>query len=198
MPRVIDLSVALGAPTTSQIPGHPSLRQEPIHTHEKHRRSNTKLTFSLHTGTHCDSMYHFHPGGLTIDEMPLDRCMGPALRIDLRQVAKPRTPITVQDILAQGVSQAELQGTIVISYSGYLEQNYGKPDYFLNSPYFHEETALWLVAAGIKAIGNDHNFDRGDMAATPRPGDSPEDMFGLNHRVGRRPLRLWARCRGKG
>ena len=97
MPKLIDLSLPLTTNVTV-VPGHPTLSFHPIHTHETHGRSNTEMHASIHTGTHCDPPYHFVPGGKTIDQMPLERFMGPAVKIDLRRKVKPRTGITIEDV----------------------------------------------------------------------------------------------------
>lgn len=173
VPRIIDLSVALGAPTGSVIPGHPSVIKEPIHTHERHGRSNTKITFSIHTATHVDAPYHFYPEGLTVDQVALEKFMGPAVRVDLRQVAEPRTPITVLDLETMGLDRRSIGGKIVIFHTGWLEAMYGKPGYYGNNPYLAEETARWLVDRGIRALAVDHTVDRGDIAAEAQPGDCP-------------------------
>ena len=38
-----------------------------------------------HTGTHCDAPAHFIDGGLFIDEIPLERLIGPGVTIDISQ-----------------------------------------------------------------------------------------------------------------
>lgn len=68
-----------------------------------------KLTLATHLGTPVDAPYHFDPDGETLENMPLERYMGPALLLDLRRVAKNRTPISVDDfpvhrlLLGQGI-----------------------------------------------------------------------------------------------
>ena len=42
-------------------------------------------TILEHTGTHCDAPAHFIDGGLFIDEIPLERLMGPGVTIDISQ-----------------------------------------------------------------------------------------------------------------
>jgi arylformamidase len=38
----------------------------------------TSLSMSAHTGTHMDAPLHFIAGGASIDEIPMDVCIGPA------------------------------------------------------------------------------------------------------------------------
>ena len=102
MPKLIDLTLTLGSPRVSAVPGLMGVTMSPLQTHESHTRSNTKLTLATHIGTHVDAPYHFHPDGTTVDNMPLERYMGPALLLDLRQSAQSKTPISVADLEQAG------------------------------------------------------------------------------------------------
>ena len=122
MPKLIDLSLPLTANVTV-VPGHPTLSFHPIHTHDTHGRSNTEMRASIHTGTHCDPPYHFVPGGKTIDRMPLERFMGPAVKIDLRRKVKPRTGITIEDVrTSPGFREQDLKGRIVVFHTAGTER----------------------------------------------------------------------------
>ena len=84
MSEWVDLSLTLGGPRMSVVPGHPEVTFEPINTHKEHFRSNTYMKMSIHCGTHVDCPRHFVDGGTTIDEMPIERYMGPGVLADLR------------------------------------------------------------------------------------------------------------------
>ncbi len=73
MPKLIDLTITLGSDRSTVVPGLIGVTTEPLQTHETHTRSNTKLTL----GTHVDAPYHFDSDGATLENMPLERCMGP-------------------------------------------------------------------------------------------------------------------------
>src|SRR3990172_3740631 len=155
MPKVIDLSQSLG-PGTANIPGHPPIEYRLIHTHEEHFRTNAVITFSVHVGTHVDPPYHFIPDGPTIDEVPLDRLMGPAhvFRGANRCRGRGHAPITVDDLLADGpLPKDGLGGKIVLINSGWAEDAYNKPNYYTEGPYLAVETAEWLVEQGVHAVG---------------------------------------------
>ncbi|HZA24298.1 MAG TPA: cyclase family protein, partial [Dehalococcoidia bacterium] len=79
MAELIDLTLTLGSERVAPVPGLIGVSMEPLHIHETHARSNTKLTLATHLGTHVDAPYHFHPGGATIEDMPLEKYMGPAV-----------------------------------------------------------------------------------------------------------------------
>ena len=67
-------------------PGHPPVILEPMHTHDEHGRSNTRMIFSIHTGTHVGVPYHSFSDGLTVDKFPLERLMKTAVKIDIKHV----------------------------------------------------------------------------------------------------------------
>src|SRR5216683_411204 len=96
MSKIVDLTATIT--TATGVIGHPPVQLEPIHTHGKHGRANTRIALSLHTGTHVDAPIHFDPTGVGIEAIALERLIGPAIKIDLRLRARPKTPITVEDI----------------------------------------------------------------------------------------------------
>src|SRR5919108_3507946 len=111
MPRhIVDLSVALEAGIAPDPPGH-----LPEIEYIDHRASAAemaaffsgatvadlpggegwaleRLEVSTHNGTHLDAPYHFHStmdGGrraITIDEVPLEWCFGPGVKLDFRDL----------------------------------------------------------------------------------------------------------------
>ncbi len=173
MPKLIDLSLPLTTNVTV-VPGHPTLSFHPIHTHETHGRSNTEMHASIHTGTHCDPPYHFVPGGKTIDQMPLERFMGPAVKIDLRRKVKPRTGITIEDLrTSPGFREQDLKGRIVVFHTGWNRKMFGDPNYYFDNPFITTELARWLVSKRIKALALDSPQDQVQGKGEPHPGDFP-------------------------
>jgi arylformamidase len=53
-------------------------------SHEVHGYEVTQVCLGSHTGTHVDAPRHFYPQGLTLDQFPLDRLMGPGVVLDCR------------------------------------------------------------------------------------------------------------------
>ena len=106
--RIIDISVSLKAGIASDPPimlprieyvNHrqsaaqvasmfPGLREDQLPDGEGWAVENISL--STHNGTHLDAPYHFHStmsGGeraITIDEVPLDWCFAPGVKLDFR------------------------------------------------------------------------------------------------------------------
>jgi arylformamidase len=65
-------------------PGDPPIR---IESHSSIARGDpanvSTLAFGSHTGTHVDAPLHFIDGGASVDQVPLDRLIGPAIVLDL-------------------------------------------------------------------------------------------------------------------
>ena len=76
MPRIIDLTLPLEN-------GLRGVSIEPARTLEKDGWNATTLHLYSHCGTHMDAPTHFGVSDQTIDQIPLDRCMGPAWVVDL-------------------------------------------------------------------------------------------------------------------
>ena len=172
MPRILDLTMALGDPRLQppDVMKVPLVSLEPIHVHARDGRSNSKVSFWTHFGTHIDPPYHFVENGLTIDELPLERVIGTAVRIDLRPVAHERTAITAADVEGQGYRKEEMADRIAILHSGWLERKFGTPEFTADYPWYDVSVAEWLVTAGAKAVVVDTFIDHVDA---PRPGDAP-------------------------
>jgi kynurenine formamidase len=130
------------------------------------------MRFSIHTGTHVDAPYHFIPKGKTVDQVSLDRLIGPAIKIDLRRKIRAKEPITIEDIRSSpNFRERDLRGKIVVLHTGWNRRMFGKPNYYLENPWLATETARWLASKSIRALALDTPQDR--VQGPPRPGDFP-------------------------
>lgn len=158
---LVDLTMTI---TTDMTPvtGHPPVEFRPIDTHEKNNKSNTWMAFSIHScGTHLDAPYHFYANGMTVDEIPLEKLIGPGVRLDVRHRGIPGAAVTVEDL--KGAAEAaggSLRDHIVILHSGWGSR-YRQPDYYGNNPYVATDAARWLVEQGIRIVGLDMPSGRG-------------------------------------
>lgn len=113
-------------------------------------RSNvTEFQFSSHTGTHMDAPYHYVPGGLHLDEIPIERFTGSGFVVPVHR--EPLEAITVRDLLPY---EESLQGVSFALLSFGWAQYYGTDEY-LRHPYVAEDAAKWLLELGIGCIGSD-------------------------------------------
>ena len=192
---IVDLTMTF-SPDITPVPGHPCAEIVPLHEHATHGRSNSIVRFSIHTGTHIDAPYHFFPNGLTMDQVPLDRLLRPAVLCDLRERATPQRPFTRADLEAGGLEAGNLRGRIPVLHSGWSAEHYQAPDFYTRNPYLAEDTARWLAAEGIAALAIDFAVD----PAEPYPchqillGQSIpliENLIGLDA-LGRREFTLIA------
>ena len=204
MTELIDLTLTLGSERVSAVPGLIGVAMEPLQTHETHTRSNTKLTLATHIGTHVDAPYHFHAAGTTVEDMPLDKYMGPALLLDLRQLAQSKTPITVSDLEQAGAGPDSLKDQIAVLFTGWAEQESGKPRFYSEGPYLSTEGAAYLAQHQVNAVAVDFPIDKHPPTPQSTMADFPvhrlllgqnipliENLINLDQLVGRN-FELWA------
>ena len=128
MPKIIDLTATIGDPELPVIPFFHEVILEPFRVHEIHGRSNTKISMPIHVGTHIDVPYHFVPDGITVDELPLEKVMGKAVRLDLRQRAKENTAVTADDVRSVvNTHKIDLKGKIALLQTGWAEKAFFLP-----------------------------------------------------------------------
>jgi kynurenine formamidase len=75
-----------------------------------------------HGGTHTDAPRHFNADGITLDEVPLVDCIGPAAVIDFsaRAATDPDAMLSVDDIKAYESAYGRIpDGAIVVARSGW-------------------------------------------------------------------------------
>ncbi|WP_331586482.1 cyclase family protein [Candidatus Binatus sp.] len=75
-----------------------------------------------HGGTHTDAPHHFNRDGITLDQVPLADCIGPAAVIDFSaRAARDRDAmLTVEDIKAYEAANGPIpDGAIVVARSGW-------------------------------------------------------------------------------
>jgi arylformamidase len=107
----------------------------------------SKISTSVHMGTHMDAPLHFVNGGATIDTMPLDATLGPCRVIEIQHP----TQITVAELEPHEIQQGE---RILFKTRTSFEQ--WKTDEFLKDyVYIPVATAKYLVARGVRTIGVD-------------------------------------------
>ncbi len=125
-----------------------------------------------HGGTHIDAPIHFAKKGQTVDQIPLEKLIGEAIKIDVSANARnnPDYLISVEDLKAWEASE-ELsipEGSIVLLQTGHSQYYPDKQKYLgttergeravseLHFPGLSPEAAQWLVSnRNIKAVGID-------------------------------------------
>ena len=118
-----------------------------------------KYTAAEHGGTHIDSPIHFAEGKQTVDEIPLERLIGPAVVIDVTQKAlsDPDYQIGVKDFTDWEAKNGPIpEGSIVLLNTGYAKYWPDRAKYMgtdkrgseavkdLHFPGLHPQAAKWL------------------------------------------------------
>ena len=81
--KVVDLTFPIEeGMTTFPVHWHPFVEITQLGRHGIENRETRKIVLGTHTGTHCDAPSHFIPGGETVDSIPPERFIGPALLLD--------------------------------------------------------------------------------------------------------------------
>src|SRR5258708_18251051 len=90
--RIHDLSVGI-TPTLPVWPGQPAVDLVRLQDMDKGDHDNvSRLSLSVHSGTHVDAPVHFINGAAGVDTLPLDVLVGPALLIHLPDVPVVTAP----------------------------------------------------------------------------------------------------------
>jgi len=119
------------------------------------------IKLSTHCTTHLDAPYHFAStmdGGkraITIDEVPLDWCFQPGVKLDFRHLADGYVA-TAKDVEAElkriGHTLSPLEIVLVNTRAG---ARYGQPDYVASGCGMSREATLYLLERGVRITGTD-------------------------------------------
>jgi kynurenine formamidase len=125
-----------------------------------------RVAISTHNGTHLDAPYHFFstmnhalkPGGepsWRIDEVPLEWCFQPAVKLDFRHLPDGAvvTPGEVEAELRRiGHTLRPLEIVVVNTRAG---ERYGHDDYVDAGCGMGKAATLWLLERGVRLTGTD-------------------------------------------
>jgi kynurenine formamidase len=119
------------------------------------------ITLSTHNGTHLDAPWHFHPtmdGGkraITIDEVPLDWCFRPGVKLDFRHF--PNGYVVTADDVEQELARVnyELQPFDIVLVNTAAGKALGNPDFVNIGCGMGYEATMYLLKKGIRVTGTD-------------------------------------------
>ncbi|MGH7855952.1 MAG: cyclase family protein, partial [Candidatus Binatia bacterium] len=171
--RIIDLTHAFDAKTIFW-PTEKGFELEAEHagvTEQGYYYAANRFCTAEHGGTHVDAPRHFAESGQTVDEIPLERLVGPAVTVDVTErAAKERDyRIGVEDLRAFEKRHGEIpRRSIVLLRTGFgalwpdrerylgTAERGGEAVARLHFPGLHPEAARWLVAEReARAVGID-------------------------------------------
>jgi kynurenine formamidase len=142
MTRIIDLTVPLQT-------GLRGVTIEPARTLERDGWNATTLGLYSHCGTHVDAPLHFGVSDETIDQIPLDRCMGPAWVADLAGI-EPRALIGIGHLGRTKDKVCAGDGLLLQTGWG---RRIGNPSYRNALPRVSIELAHWCAEKGVRMLG---------------------------------------------
>jgi kynurenine formamidase len=179
MSRIVDISMPIENGVRSDPPGF-----SPRITYHAHRDTAAQVTaffpgltaehlpngegwaieevaLSTHNGTHLDAPYHFHStmdGGrraITIDEVPLEWCFQPGVKLDFRHLPDGHV-VTAEEVAAElgriGHALRPLDIVLVNTAAG---ARYGTEGYVDSGCGMGRAATLHLLERGVRITGTD-------------------------------------------
>jgi kynurenine formamidase len=120
-----------------------------------------KVQLITHNGTHLDAPYHFHSTmnkgerAITIDEVPLEWCFQPGVKLDFRHIPDGSV-VTAAQVEAEleriGHTLSPREIVLVNTRAG---KRYGHSDYVNSGCGMGYEATMYLLERGIRVTGTD-------------------------------------------
>lgn len=158
---IIDISLPIG-PDTPVWPGDPPVLIEPVARIEAGDPADvSRLVLSTHIGTHVDPPAHFIPGTATVDALPLDVLVGPA-------VVAPFPVGPIDRVALESRSLPEGSARVLLQTAG-------------DAGALTPDGARWLVERGVRLVGAD-TLSIEPASECPGVREPPEEQYPV-HRI---------------
>lgn len=119
------------------------------------------VTLTTHNGTHLDAPWHYHPtmdGGqraITIDEVPLEWCFCPGVKLDFRDLPDGHV-VTAAEVEAELERIGHvLQPLDIVLINTAAGAAIGNPDYVSIGCGMGYEATMFLLERGVRVTGTD-------------------------------------------
>ena len=119
------------------------------------------IRLMTHNGTHLDAPYHFHSTmnkgerAITIDEVPLEWCLQPGIKLDFRHFEDGYV-VTANDVEAELERiDHELSPLEIVVVNTRAGKRYGKDAYVSSGCGMGREATLYLLERGVRLTGTD-------------------------------------------
>ena len=149
MPRIYDISLDVSAGGVVY-PGNPPIAIALQQALARGDGANVStLAFGSHTATHVDAAKHFFDDGQTVDQLPLDRLVGPCIVIELDD--------SVMQIERGHLESYNLKGAKRVLFKTRNSRVLQKRAEFVKDyTYVTPEAAEHLVSLGVELVGVDY------------------------------------------
>src|SRR5215211_681696 len=156
--RIVDLSMPLDE-RTPFYPGDPEPRICAATTIAAGGFNIARLELGSHSGTHCDAPFHFLEDGARLDDLPLERFVGPGVVVDVAGL-DPRTAIGWERI--EPYAERLAPGAIVLLRTGWDAHRDTGP--YFDHPFVDGDACEAILERGVRTIG----IDAINLDETPR------------------------------
>jgi S-formylglutathione hydrolase len=147
----IDVTAPIDPHLTPVYPGNPPLKLDFVASLDKGAQVTlSAFSFGAHTGTHVDAPMHFIPGGASLDQIPLERFIGPVRIIDCSPEA--------QAIDAAELDKHDWRGARRVFFRTRNSRNgwMTDPRFHQDFTYLAPDAAQLLADAGVELVGIDY------------------------------------------
>lgn len=120
-----------------------------------------RLVMTTHSGTHMDAPWHYASttdGGARawgIDELPLEWCLRPGVKLDFRALADGHV-VTAAEVAAElDRIEYRLQPLDIVLVNTRAGELFGQPGYLDAGVGIGREATLYLLEQGVRVVGTD-------------------------------------------
>jgi arylformamidase len=146
-----DISVTI-SPSLPTWPGDPGLELEKFESMDEGAHNNvSRISASVHLGTHVDAPYHFLNDGRTVEQLPLEVLTGACYVVQL--------PDGIEAITAEVLDRTEITTDMTRVLFGTRNSHLwakGESEFQTDFVAITEDGAEWLVERGVQLVGVDY------------------------------------------
>lgn len=130
-------------------PGNPAIQIQPQQAISQGAGANvSSVAFGSHTGTHVDAVKHFFDDGQTVDQIPLEHLIGPAILLDL--------PDDLMSVGADDLARHDIGSNTRVLLRTRNSSFVDGPEFVKDYTYLAPDGAEYLVSRGVELVGVDY------------------------------------------
>ena len=130
-------------------PGNPGIRIQPQQAISQGAAVNVSaIAFGSHSGTHVDAVKHFFDDGQTVDQIPLDRFIGPAILLAF--------PDDLMSVGAADLARHDIGAHTRVLLRTRNSSFVGGSEFVKDFTYLAPDGAEYLVSRGVELVGIDY------------------------------------------